>query len=248
MPALADRLPFAATSRLCPASDPPPHQGLPGLRGSRRGEIALRARADGTSDREDAAIEWARPALSFRRARAGHDGGRLDQPPAARRARHGPADQAPLAETSRLAPGVRSPTAPGAAWGIVEPVSARSQLGLGPTTHQEALAVGRGQTGTSGRRARAGHGVRAGLGGTAMEVASIRTPPSPLHAGPCRPSSLRRRHYGRPDPPAAVGRDKPAEHYANPPPSPWCGRDIVEHRVGGIALRARAVEWGPVRR
>jgi hypothetical protein len=49
----------------------------------RVGEITLRARADGTSDRNDVVVEWARPALSFsRRAHAGHDGGRLDPHPA----------------------------------------------------------------------------------------------------------------------------------------------------------------------
>jgi hypothetical protein len=74
MPALADRPPSAATSRLVPGVRSPtsPWCCL-GFVEHRVAEIALRARADGTSDREDVLVEWFRPALSFsRRAHAGH--------------------------------------------------------------------------------------------------------------------------------------------------------------------------------
>jgi hypothetical protein len=62
----------------------------------------------------------ARPALSFRRARAGHDGGRLDQPPAvlaAHRARHGrrhahQVGRPPSAATSPRRALCQSPTPP----------------------------------------------------------------------------------------------------------------------------------------
>ena len=44
-----------------------------------------------------------------------------------------------------------------------------------------------GLRGQLGRRVHAGHGARAGARCAAMEGASTRIPPSPLHAGPCRP-------------------------------------------------------------
>jgi hypothetical protein len=174
----------------------------------------------------------ARPALSFRRARAGHDGGRLDQPPAvlaAHRARHGrrhahQVGRPPSAATSPRRPGsctVPIPTSPWCSRGFVD----------------------RGACGICGDR----NGQRRRASRTSRSPSSCRPWRSPRSATRRTPGSPRagRCHRARADPPAAVRRDMPTSHRpvlcANPPPSPWCCLGLVDHGVRRTQADAKPV-------